>query len=81
MPPRYSARQVEAALERLGFAFVRQRGSHRRWRGRWRGMTRNVSVVAGVRQIKPGTFYSIAEQAGLSANELEQLTLGVTIAE
>ena len=71
MPRRYSSREVEALLRSLGFAFIRQRGSHRRFRGGWQGRERNVSVVAGQRQIPEKTLRSIADQAGFTLDELK----------
>ena len=73
MPRRYSTREVEAALHRIGVHRVHQRGSHIRYRGVWRGQKRNVTLVAGERKIPPRTLSYILEQAGLTASELASL--------
>lgn len=76
MPRRYSTREVAGALGRIGISFVRQRGSHMRFSGVWRGQTRNVSVVARQKEIPAGTMSVILEQAGLTAEELDRLVEG-----
>ncbi len=72
MPRHYSTTEVETVLRALGFEMIRQRGSDRRWRGVWGGQRRNVTVVAGQRQIPDGTLRSIATQAGLALDELKK---------
>jgi predicted RNA binding protein YcfA (HicA-like mRNA interferase family) len=73
VPRRYSTREVIAALEREGFAVVRQQGSHIRLRGTLGGMTRSVTVVAGQAEITHKTLHSIRNQLGLTRAEFEQL--------
>ena len=81
MPRRYSVREVPLALERAGFQFQRQQGSHMQYRGVWRGRQRNVTLVAGQRQIPPRTLDSILDQAGLTVRELSLLIEGEDVAE
>ncbi len=76
MPRRYSTRQVSEALERIGIRFLRQRGSHMRYRGVWRGQERNVTIVAGQKTIPARTLASILKQAGLTPDELSRLIRG-----
>jgi predicted RNA binding protein YcfA (HicA-like mRNA interferase family) len=67
--PRLSGAEVVRALERVGFAVVSQRGSHRKLRhpdGR-------VVIVPMHRELASGTLASILRQAGLSPAELEEL--------
>lgn len=64
MPKLYSSRQVIAALERQGFVFVAQRGSHVKYR-RAGSPVRTVIVPAGRKEIPRGTFRSILRQSGL----------------
>jgi predicted RNA binding protein YcfA (HicA-like mRNA interferase family) len=64
VPKLYSSRQVIAALERNGFDFVSQRGSHVKYR-KAESPTRTVIVPAGRKQIPRGTFRSILRQSGL----------------
>lgn len=64
MPRLYSSRDVIAALEREGFSFVSQRGSHVKYRKS--GVpVRTVIVPAGRNEIPRGTFRSSLRQAGL----------------
>lgn len=52
-------------LERAGFAFVSQRGSHVKYR-KSGSPTRTVIVPADRKDIPRGTFRSIIRQSGLS---------------
>ena len=81
MPRRYSTREVEAALHRVGVRRVHQRGSHIRYRGVWRGQPRSVTLVAGERKIPPRTLSYILKQAGLTAQELANLVNGEDVIE
>lgn len=67
------------ALERISIRFLRQRGSHMRYRGVWRGTERNATRVEGQKVIPPRTLSSILKEAGLSADELSRLVEGETI--
>jgi predicted RNA binding protein YcfA (HicA-like mRNA interferase family) len=62
--PRVSGAEVVRALERLGFAVVRQRGSHIMLR---RGST--GCVVPNHRELKTGTLAGVLKQAGVSAED------------
>jgi predicted RNA binding protein YcfA (HicA-like mRNA interferase family) len=65
--PRLSGAEVVRALERLGFAVARQRGSHIVMR---RGSS--GCVVPNHREIKTGTLAGVLKQAGVSAEEFMQ---------
>ncbi|MDO8594057.1 MAG: type II toxin-antitoxin system HicA family toxin [bacterium] len=62
MPKLYSSAEIIRVLERNGFAFVAQRGSHIKFRCG----SRVVIVPANRREIPMGTFRSILRQSGLS---------------
>jgi len=62
--PHVSGKEAVRALERLGFAQVRQKGSHLVMR---RGPS--GCVVPLHREIKVGTLSGILKQAGVSAEE------------
>ncbi len=62
--PRVGSRECLAALHRLGFVVVRQRGSHIVLR---RGAS--GCVVPNHKEIRPGTLSGILKQAGVSAGE------------
>ena len=62
--PRISGAEAVKALERLGFAVARQRGSHIIMRRGSAGC-----VVPNHREIKIGTLAGLLRQAGVSAEE------------
>jgi predicted RNA binding protein YcfA (HicA-like mRNA interferase family) len=64
VPELYSSAQIARTLEREGFLFVSQRGSHVKYR-KVGGPTLTVIVPAGRRQVPHGTFRSILRQSGL----------------
>ncbi|MGA9284023.1 MAG: type II toxin-antitoxin system HicA family toxin [Solirubrobacteraceae bacterium] len=65
MPKLYSSQQIVKALEREGFAFVSQRGSHVKYRKTDSDVIFTVIVPAGRKQVPRGTFRSILRQSGL----------------
>jgi len=62
--PRLSGAEIVRALERLGFAQIRQRGSHVVMRKGASGC-----VVPLHREVKLGTLAGLVRQAGLTAEE------------
>ena len=62
--PRVSGAEVVRALQRLGFAVARQRGSHIVMR---RGST--GCVVPNHRELKTGTLAGVLKQAGVSVED------------
>jgi predicted RNA binding protein YcfA (HicA-like mRNA interferase family) len=62
--PRVSGAEVVRALERLGFAVARQRGSHIMLR---RGSS--GCVVPNHRELKTGTLSGVLKQAGVSIED------------
>ena len=62
--PRIGSRQVIAALKRMGFAIVRQKGSHIVMRRGTSGC-----VVPNHKEIRAGTLAGILKQAGVSSDE------------
>jgi predicted RNA binding protein YcfA (HicA-like mRNA interferase family) len=66
--PVFKPREVVALLERLGFAEVRQRGSHRQFRhADGRGTT---VPFHGTRDISPTLLRKIARDVGMTVQEL-----------
>ncbi len=61
MPKLLSSKEIVRVLERNGFMFVSQRGSHAKFR---KGSHTTV-VPAGKKEIPIGTFKSIVRQSGL----------------
>ena len=65
MPPILKPEQVIKGLESNGFVFVKQRGSHRKYK---KG---GCSVIVPMHyEVAKGTLRSILEQAGLTLAEL-----------
>jgi len=62
--PRISGRECLAALQKMGFAVARQKGSHIVLR---RGSS--GCVVPNHKEIRVGTLSGILKQAGISAEE------------
>ena len=65
MPPVLKPEQVIKGLEKNGFSFVKQRGSHRKYK---RG---NRTVIVPMHyELAKGTLMSIMEQSGLTLDQL-----------
>lgn len=71
MPRLYSSQEIIKTLEREGFVFVSQRGSHVKYR-RTGASTLTVIVPAGRKEIPRGTFRSILRQSGLDERAFPQ---------
>ena len=67
-PPVLKPREVAALLERLGFIYVRQHGSHKRFR-HTDGRVTTVPFHKG-RDIAPSLLRKIARDVQLSVDEL-----------
>ena len=65
--PLVSGDQTVAALQRLGFVFMRQRGSHAILRRGDRGC-----VVPMHREISRGTLRGVLKQAGVNEDEFSE---------
>ena len=59
-------RHIIRILEKKGFRFIRQKGSHRLYK---KGVLR-VTIPYHKRDLKPSTLQSILKQAGISKEEL-----------
>ncbi|MDP3976153.1 MAG: type II toxin-antitoxin system HicA family toxin [bacterium] len=71
MPKLYSSSAIIKVLERRGFLFVSQKGSHMKFRKENGHETLTVIVVANKKEIPFGTFKSILRQSGLSEEEFK----------
>ncbi|MDR2600811.1 MAG: type II toxin-antitoxin system HicA family toxin [Oscillospiraceae bacterium] len=65
MSPVLRPEQVIKGLEKNGFRFVKQRGSHRKYKGNGRTV-----IVPMHYEIAKGTLGSVLEQAGLTLEQL-----------
>jgi predicted RNA binding protein YcfA (HicA-like mRNA interferase family) len=70
MPKRYSSRQIQKVLERLGYILIRQKGSHAIFRI---SDGRVVVVQMNKKQIPPGTFSKILRDIDISQDEFENI--------
>lgn len=70
LPTGLSGRRVRTALERTGFVFRRQRGSHMILR---RDDPYARVVVPDHKQLRPGTLRKILHEAGLTVEEFVTL--------
>ncbi len=69
MPKLHSSRGIVSVLEKNGFIFVSQKGSHLKFFNSIKRVT--VIIPANKRQIPAGTFSSILRQAGLLKEDFE----------
>jgi len=70
MPKFYSSSQIIKVLQKKGFVYISQRGSHVKFR-KFGKPTLTVIVPAGRKEIPYGTLRSILRQAHLIANDLK----------
>ena len=70
LPTDLSGRKARAALERAGFVFLRQKGSHLILR---RAEPPALVTVPDHRRLKMGTLRGIIADAGLTVDEFAQL--------
>jgi predicted RNA binding protein YcfA (HicA-like mRNA interferase family) len=72
VPELYSSAQIAKTLEREGFLFVSQRGSHVKYH-KVASPTLTVILPAGRKQIPRGTFRSILRQSGLGESAFKRI--------
>lgn len=68
MPKLFSSKDIIKVLQKKGFVFVSQKGSHAKFR-KTGSPTLTVIVPDGKREIPFGTFRSVLRQANLSEND------------
>jgi len=71
MPKLYSSSEIIKVLQKRGFVYISQKGSHAKFR-KTASPTLTVIVPAGKREIPFGTFRSILRQASLSENDFRK---------
>jgi predicted RNA binding protein YcfA (HicA-like mRNA interferase family) len=64
----YSSKNIIKVLQKRGFVYVSQKGSHAKFR-KVSNVTLTVIVPAGKKEIPFGTFRSILRQANLSEDD------------
>lgn len=70
MPKLYSSTKIIKVLQKRGFVFISQRGSHVKFR-KIGSPTLTVIVPAGRKEIPFGTFRSILRQADLGEEDFK----------
>jgi predicted RNA binding protein YcfA (HicA-like mRNA interferase family) len=70
LPTDLSGVDLRRALERIGFVFQRQRGSHMILR---RETPYSRVIVPDHHRVRPGTLRQILHEAGLSVEQLNEL--------
>ncbi len=68
MPKLYSSNRITAILEKHGFQFVSQKGSHAKYR-KGQNPVLTVIVPMSKKEIPVGTFHSILRQSGLTDSD------------
>jgi len=71
MPKLYSSKQIIAVLQRRGFIYISQRGSHVKFR-KFGKIAWTVIVPANRKEIPIGTFKSILRQANLTEKDFRR---------
>ncbi len=71
MPKLYSSSEILKVLQKHGFSFVSQNGSHIKYR-KAGNPTLTVIIPAERKQTPLGTFHSILKQSGLSKEDFEK---------
>ncbi|MFA6048232.1 MAG: type II toxin-antitoxin system HicA family toxin [Parcubacteria group bacterium] len=71
MPKLYSSSEIIKVLQKRGFVYISQKGSHAKFR-KTGSPTLTVIVPAGRKEIPLGTFKSILRQANLTEDEFRQ---------
>lgn len=72
MPKLFSSRNIIKVLNRRGFIFISQRGSHAKYRKAGRGGTFTVIVPINKKEIPYGTFRSILRQSQLKERDFNK---------
>ena len=71
MPKLYSSKYIVKVLEKKGFFYVAQKGSHAKYRKNSKPIL-TVIVPADRKEIPYGTFHSILRQANLTENDFKK---------
>lgn len=69
MPKLYSSKDIIKVLQKRGFVYISQKGSHAKFRKTGSSIL-TVIVPAGKREIPFGTFRSILRQADVSEEDM-----------
>ena len=69
MPKLYSSKEIQSALNQMGFNFISQKGFH----GKLKNQDGNVVILPiNKKEIPQGTLSSILRQAGITLKQLKE---------
>jgi len=68
----FTSRQIIKVLEKRGFVFISQKGSHVKYRKITKNKTLTVIIPIHSKEIPIGTFKSILRQANLTEEEFKK---------
>ncbi len=71
MPKLFPSNRIVAVLERHGFVFISQKGSHAKYRKNFEKKIYTVIVPMNKKEIPLGTFRSILRQSGLKQEDFK----------
>lgn len=71
MPKLHPSREIAKTLQKHGFVFVSQKGSHAKFRKKASKETLTAIVPMGKREIPAGTFGSILRQSKLNREDFK----------
>ncbi|MEW6408237.1 MAG: type II toxin-antitoxin system HicA family toxin [Patescibacteria group bacterium] len=71
MPKLYSSSQIIKVLQKKGFVYISQKGSHVKFR-KYGNPTLTAIIPAGRKEIPIGTFRSIIRQVNLTKESFEK---------
>lgn len=70
MPKLYSSKEIESVLKKLKFSFVKQKGSH----GKFKNVYGKIVILPmNKKEIPSGTFSSLLRQMEINADEFRKL--------
>jgi predicted RNA binding protein YcfA (HicA-like mRNA interferase family) len=69
MPNVYTSKEIISVLEKIGFKFVSQKGSH----GKYKDTNGNIVIIPmAKKEIPEGTFRSILKQANILLKDFKE---------
>lgn len=72
MPKLYSSKQIIRILEKRGFIFISQKGSHIKYRKKSKKETLTAIIPIHSKEIPTGTFKSILRQSKLTEEDFKK---------
>jgi predicted RNA binding protein YcfA (HicA-like mRNA interferase family) len=70
MPKLYSSSEIESVLSKIGFNFVSQKGSHKKFKN----LSGSICILpSNKKEIPFGTFRSILKQINISLKEFKSI--------